>query len=256
MMLSYGRVHARADHRGDSASHRARRRQASRPDALETLTGITRRAWQGVYWARWSDALRAAGLVPNPAAQRLDQDVLLKQAAEMVRRFGKLPVEEELRIARRSDPSILSHWALRSFGGRRDGGLVAKLRELATSNPAYLDILDLLPEPTVPVEKDDAAEESGELPTRPGAAGQVYLARMGKYYKIGMSRAVGRRIYELERHQPEPLTLVHALQTDDPEGIERYWHERFEKQGKRLNGEWFDLSRDDVAAFKRRGRFM
>jgi Meiotically up-regulated gene 113 len=122
--------------------------------------------------------------------------------------------------------------------------------------------LDLLPESvSTAAENDDAEQESGELPPRPGVAGQVYLARMGQYYKVGMSRAVGRRIAELERHQPEPLTLVHALQTDDPEGIERYWLDRFEKEGKKvtkkgklLNGEWFSLSHDDVAALKRRGR--
>lgn len=222
---------------------------------FETLTGITRRSWQGVYWARWGDALREAGFEPNAAARATDKDELLHKTAEMVRRLGKLPAEEELRIARRADPTLPTLTALRSFGGRREGILVAKLRELAESDPTYADILDLLPEPATITHNGDEPD-AATLPAPHGVTGQVYLARMGKYYKIGLSRAVGRRIYELERHQPEQLTLVHTLQTDDPEGIERYWLDRFEKQGKRLNGEWFSLSREDIAAFRRRGRFM
>jgi hypothetical protein len=74
--------------------------------------------------------------------------------------------------------------------------------------------------------------------------------KSGKHYKIGHSNSAGRREYELAIQLPEKLTTVHTIRTDDPPGIETYWHNRF--AAKRLRGEWFDLTRDEVQAFKRR----
>jgi len=74
--------------------------------------------------------------------------------------------------------------------------------------------------------------------------------KSGEYYKIGHSSAPGRREYELGSHRPEGIKTVHTIKTDDPEGIEAYWHNRFREKRKR--GEWFHLTRGDVQAFKRR----
>lgn len=83
--------------------------------------------------------------------------------------------------------------------------------------------------------------------------GFVYLIKSGRFHKIGKTNSVGRREYELALQLPEPATAVHSIRTDDPSGIEAYWHKRFD--AKRKNGEWFELETADVAAFKRR-RFM
>ena len=73
--------------------------------------------------------------------------------------------------------------------------------------------------------------------------------KSGKFHKIGKTNSIGRREYDLAIQLPEKPTTIHVIKTDDPDGIEAYWHKRFE--AKRKGGEWFDLSSSDVKAFKR-----
>ena len=80
--------------------------------------------------------------------------------------------------------------------------------------------------------------------------GFVYLLRSGRNYKLGRTNSFGRRERELALQLPERAQTVHVFKTDDPVGIERYWHMRF--ADRRKNGEWFELTSDDVTAFNRR----
>ncbi len=85
------------------------------------------------------------------------------------------------------------------------------------------------------------------------SAGYVYLLKSGKYYKIGKTNNPDRRQYEISLQLAEKLHHIHSIETDDPSGIEAYWHNRFRE--KRLEGEWFALTASDIKIFRRR-KFM
>ena len=78
--------------------------------------------------------------------------------------------------------------------------------------------------------------------------GEVYLYKSGRYYKIGKTNDTVRRGQEIKIQLPERTDLIHSIKTDDPSGVEAYWHKRFE--AKRMQGEWFDLNSADVKVFK------
>ena len=210
-------------------------------------TGIQEWDWAGRYWTRWGDAVREAGYEPNQLKRRLPDETLLEQLMLLTRELGHFPTANELKMrARRGDgfpsPKVFSRWGSKRARAHR---LVTYCRE----HPDCDDVLSILATVT------DAADstEDAEPGAQPSAWGEVYLMKSGRYYKLGRSISAGRRERELQLQLPERATRIHVIQTDDPIGIERYWHERF--ADRRKNGEWFELTRDDVSAFKRR-KFM
>jgi hypothetical protein len=210
-------------------------------------TGIRETDWSGIHWARWSDALAEAGFPANEMQAALEDDYLLERYALLVQDMGRLPVEAELKLARRSDATFPSHNTFRRLGSRRE--FLLKVAEYCRARDDLNDVASLceakaltLPQKTV--EPFRAAA---------GVHGFVYLIKAGRYYKLGKTNAVGRRERELAIQLPEKSQTVHSIRTDDPAGIEAYWHKRFE--ARRKNGEWFELTAADVSAFRRR-KFM
>ncbi len=209
-------------------------------------TGIKYADWQGKHWIRWSDVVREAGFAPNQFAEAYDDGELLEKYAQLARELGRLPVSGDLRMKARTDAEFPHDGPFRRFGGKAE--LVRRLLEYCQSREGYDDIARLCG--AYAPRKRDVPDGP---PCKEGQIGFVYLGKSGKFYKIGKSNAVGRREYELSIQLPEKLKMVHAIRTDDPSGIEEYWHKRFAE--KRANGEWFSLDAADVAAFKRR-KFM
>lgn len=206
--------------------------------AFANATGITQGRWRGVYWVRWNDALADAGFAPNALVLKRDSTELLHKVAELCRSLGKMPTYTEMRMHVRKDASFPNDKTVaKHFGNMSE--LTATLRRLAES-PAYADLISLLPK---------VVEAEGTT-TKRVTDGFVYLLKSGSHYKIGCTANLERRIKEITVAMPEIITLVHSIKTDDPPGIEAYWHKRFADH--RANGEWFKLSTDDLKAFRRR----
>lgn len=214
---------------------------------FERETGIRESEWSGRFWARWSDAVQEAGLSVNKLQGAYHDDDILAPLAALVRELGRFPVATELRMRRRSDAGFPSHNTFNRFGARAD--LARRLAAHCLTRDGLDDVVRIC-EAVANADVPILEEVAGPAPP----IGVVYLMKSGRHYKIGRTAAIGRRTYELAIQLPERLELVHVIETDDPVGIERYWHERF--SDRRANGEWFNLTRSDVAAFRRRKKFM
>jgi Meiotically up-regulated gene 113 len=214
---------------------------------FEAETGIKVADWCGTYWARWGDALREAGLAPNEFRTAYAKERLLENYAQLARDLGRLPVKAELQMKRRGDPSFPSWNTFARFGSKSQ--LVSKLLEHCRAH-ALADVATFCEEY---LQSDGTASDEIQAVEDDVEIGFVYLIRSGRVYKLGKTNSAGRRERELAIQLPEKATTVHVIRTDDPSGIEAYWHQRF--ADRRKNGEWFELTAMDVRSFKRR-KFM
>ena len=78
--------------------------------------------------------------------------------------------------------------------------------------------------------------------------GQVYLVKMGTYYKIGSSTNFKRRLSQLKRNSPFKLEVVLAVQVNDCREAEKELLTKF--TAKHIKGEWFRLEDGDSLIIK------
>jgi hypothetical protein len=207
-------------------------------------TGIAPAEWLGKFWARWSDALAEAGYRPNQLQGALADEEILEKLADLARELQRFPVAMEIRLRARRDPDFPWHNTVSRLG--RKGELARKLFEFSIARKD-----NEVAEICRPLVEKAASDLASSPPAGAASVGYVYLVQHGKRreYKIGRTNNPIRREGEISLQLPEQLDPLHYIKTDDPAGVEAYWHQRFAT--KRKKGEWFGLTQADVAAFRR-----
>jgi hypothetical protein len=212
------------------------------------ITGLSSWAWEQ-FGLTWNQVVDQAGFTPKQFGNTgtFDRDEVVRRFIGVVRELERWPVKRELHGKRRQDPTFPSSATIdRHLGCRKRQRLEAVL-EYCMRTGGCDDVATMCRET---IEHED----SRSMPAPVGAeawegAGGVYLLQCGGRYKIGKSDVPDQRITVLKRQLPKKARLVHLIRTDDPDGVERYWHERF--KAKLIKNEWFRLDRDDVTAFQR-----
>ena len=212
---------------------------------FESETGIKKSDWLGIIWPRWNDAVREAGLTPNQRNPSTPIPELLEKYAKFAQKLGRLPVFGDHLFEERRDPDLPDRKTFSSRLGKK-AELVRKLLNYCRSLDHYQDVVKMCEEYSHADEHSPHEETPADV-----QVGFVYLIRHGsrREYKIGRTINPLRREGEIGIELPEKVQPIHVIKTDDPAGVEAYWHRRF--ASKRKEGEWFSLDTADVRAFKK-----
>jgi hypothetical protein len=216
---------------------------------FERETTVKRSEWYPHIWLRWSDALAEADYGPNRLQTKASDEIIVEKYIGLARELGRFPVAGEVRRKASQDQSFPAHTVFSRFGGKDK--LLDTVAAYCRAASGFEDVLALCVERET---KSLLGKTATREPERKVVTEFVYLMKSGPHYKIGRTNSVGRRGRELAIKIPVPPKTIHTIETDDPAGVESYWHRRF--ADKRGEGEWFALSSEDVSAFKRWKRIV
>jgi hypothetical protein len=211
---------------------------------FESETGIKRSEWYPKLWLRWSDAVNEAGFTSNKLDVAYKKEDLILFYIELIRELGSFPIEGQLRRKAKENPRFPSESSFRRLGKKAERA--REILSFCESRDEFADVIGYC-EPIAASGNISPVSECADNPR----IGYVYLIRHGrrKEYKIGKTYNPIRREGEIRIELPEKVEPIHTIATDDPSGVELYWHNRFSE--KRKQGEWFELSDADVRAFKK-----
>jgi len=186
----------------------------------------------------YSKLQKAAGDKPNRFSQPgRSKDEFFEKFGAVVRELQCIPVSADWK--HRGFKPVLNSY-------RRKLGVTwtqmpQAFVEWALLKPEWADVVKLC--------KKAGSSEEFEKSTVSERVGYVYLMKSGKLHKIGKSKSPARREYDVGLKVADDIKTIHKIKTDDSAGVEAYWHRRFKE--KRKKGEFFDLSSEDIRAFKR-----
>ncbi|RWB72944.1 MAG: GIY-YIG nuclease family protein [Mesorhizobium sp.] len=216
---------------------------------FQNATGIKYHEWRGLIWRTWSDALEEAGFTPKSFTGPIAADVVLTAVIELARQLKRFPNSSDLLFESSNNPefpsakTIMQRWKMTELAD----AVRALSENLGDSETIAYSVGYLASARSKEsVEKDETASNE--------SIGYVYMIRYGKDFKIGRTSSLTRRSRQVQIELPESTDLIHSILTDDPAGIEAYWHRRFASY--RGSGEWFRLPKHEVAAFKKWAKIL
>ena len=223
--------------------------------AFASATRIKESAWRGRYWARWTDAVREAGLEPSEWNQKIPEDDIVRQLADYIASIDHFPTRDEINVhARKVAGFPVAVTIKRRFGGMPQ--LAAALLEIARSEGnERLAVLCDERLNRVRVDESKPTADTKEA-THPAHFGFVYLKYSPslRLYKIGKANDPNKRGVGISLLLPHDLVPKHEIRTDCPFLLEKYWEQRF--RAKKTQGEWYDLTTADVQTFRGRREFI
>lgn len=218
---------------------------------LREELGIPKWDWIN-YWTKMTDLQNEAGLTPHVFDKtKYTKPDLCRLFVKVIGEYGKWPSRDVLDFKRKKDPNFpASATFYKQLGSANNGDLARTILEYVKDKRGSREIIKIC---NVYLENNIKPIE--DLGT--GVVGYVYLLKSvlmnATAYKIGKTKDVENRVRQL--HQPSnQQELVYYIKTDDPDGVERYWHLRFEPKRiypHKIKDEWFKLNSSDVKAFKR-----
>lgn len=79
-------------------------------------------------------------------------------------------------------------------------------------------------------------------------AGYIYVIQSGDHYKIGRTNDLDRRMGELKLQPPQPPRTIMAIAVGNAPAAEKSLHQYFAP--RRTNGEWFQLTPEELATIE------
>lgn len=74
---------------------------------------------------------------------------------------------------------------------------------------------------------------------------KIYILQVGDFFKIGYTtNSVEKRVKQLQTGSPDKITIKYIFESNYKMSVERSLHRLFSH--KRISGEFFDLSVDDL----------
>jgi hypothetical protein len=190
-------------------------------------TGIKYHDWFGKFWTRWGDAVREAGFEPNRMSVAYDDGSLLEKLVLLTHSLGRVPTQGDLLLSRRNDSTFPYVKAFRRLGSKPQRA--SRVISYCEAHPGNDDVASLWRQVA-----STGSPESEEAAATAPVVGYVYLLKHGsrREYKIGRTNNLLRREGEIGIQLPEEVKPEHYIKTDDPAGIESYWHARFASKRK------------------------